>query len=264
MKAETPLSDSPSPEALAEFLNTAPEELRGWAEQQLAQLDSDAGPTSIPGPADDSAEQAVAGSDLALAELGEDDDEPSRRIKVHTPMDKTPTPVPVAAGKKSRGLALPVIGLALLAALVYGIFRLGLPPEQADQAAGQAPAATGQPTDGGAARMAELEAKLVDAPDDVAINLELGVLHFNNGNQDRAQELWTKVTEVDARNAQAWYNLGFIHLAEEPPNAAAAKAAWDTVLEVAPDSDLAATVRSHLGALDAMGSATPSPTPTGK
>ncbi|AQP46355.1 hypothetical protein BW730_01025 [Tessaracoccus aquimaris] len=263
MKAETPLSDSPSPEALAEFLNTAPEELRGWAEQQLAQANANAGPDSIPERADDSQEKAPAASDLALAELGEDDDEP-RRTKVHTPMDKVPTPVPVAAQKKRSGLALPVIGLALLAALVYGIFRIGLPPQQDDQAAGQAPAPTSQPTDGGAARMAELEAKLVDAPDDVAINLELGVLHFNNGNQERAEELWTKVTEVDARNAQAWYNLGFIHLAEEPPNAAAAKAAWDTVLEVAPDSDLAATVVSHLDALDAMGSASPSPTPTGK
>ncbi|NHB84176.1 tetratricopeptide repeat protein [Tessaracoccus sp. HDW20] len=148
----------------------------------------------------------------------------------------------------------------MIAALVYGIFRIGLPQEPGDQAAGQ-PTATAS-TGSGAARMAELEAKLLSSPDDVAVNLELGVLHFNAGDSGRAEELWTKVTQLDPRNPQAWFNLGFVHLAEDPPDTAGAKADWDKVLEVAPDSDLAATVESHLDALEAMGAPSPTPNPT--
>lgn len=255
MKAETPPSDPPSPEALAEFLRNAPEELRGWAQQQLVQLDLRDEPPPVP------MEPVPADSDLALAELGEVDDESRRRVKVHTPMDKAPTNVVVKGGR--RGVVVPLIGIAVVAALVYGIFRLGLPPEQAEQAAG-APSATAQAGESGAARMAELEARLQDSPDDVAANLELGVLQFNNGDQQRARELWTRVTTVDPTNPQAWFNLGFIHLAQEPPDVEAARRDWDKVLEVAPESDLAATVRSHLGALEVMGSTSPVPTPSGK
>lgn len=250
---------APDPEALAAFLKDAPEELREWAAAQLPTQPEAAGD---PAEAHDSADAEPADSDLALAELGEEDDEPRRRPKVHTPMDKEHTPV-APRPRKGGAPLVPILGILVVAALVYGIFRLGLPEETADQAAGGQPTATAQASDG-AARMAELEAKLLSTPDDVAVNLELGVLHFNAGDSERAEELWTKVTKVDPRNPQAWFNLGFIHLADDPPDTEGAKADWDKVLEVAPESDLAATVRSHLDALDAMDSPTPTPTPTEK
>jgi len=242
---------APDPEALAAFLRDAPEELREWA---AAQLPPEAGePVPSDGPAPVAGPAHVADSDLALAELGEDEDEPRRGPQNHTPMDKVPTPIAVPA-KKGRNPLAPILGILVIAALVYGVFRVGLPDEPADQAAGQ-PTATASASSG-AARMAELEARLLGSPDDVAVNLELGVLHFNAGDSERAEQLWTRVTELDPRNPQAWFNLGFVHLAQDPPDTEGAKADWDKVLEVAPDSDLAATVESHLDALEAMGSPT--------
>ena len=250
MKPDAPAA-APDPEALAEFLRNAPEELQEWA---AAQLPPEAGESAPP--AEPVVEPVVlTDADLALDELGEVDDEPRRTPKVHTPLDKESTPVAARAGTSRSPLAL-VLGVLLIAGLVYGVFRIGLPDAPVDQAGGQ-PTATASP-ESGAARMAELEAKLLSSPDDVAVNLELGVLHFNAGDGERAEELWNRVTEVDPHNPQAWFNLGFIHLAQDPPDTEGARADWDKVLEVAPDSDLAATVRSHLDALDAMG--TPPPT----
>ncbi len=150
---------------------------------------------------------------------------------------------------------MPLLGVLLVAAVVYGVFRLGLPADTAVPAAMEASQASA--TDS-VARRAELEATLADSPEDVAANLELGVLTFNDGDVKRAEQLWTTVTEVDPSNPQAWFNLGFVHLSEDPPNAEAAQADWQRVLDVAPDSDLAATVRSHLDAL-AASVASPSP-----
>ena len=164
--------------------------------------------------------------------------------------------------KKGSPVLVPVLGLILVAAVVYGIFRIGLPADSDTAAPGAAPTSTATNSD--VARMAELEAKLVSSPDDVATNLELGVLRFNSGDSDGAKELWQKVTELDPRNPQAWYNLGFLRLAQDPPDVEGARADWQAVLDVAPDSDLAATVESHLSALEAMptGSPTPTPSPT--
>ncbi|MBK7820672.1 MAG: tetratricopeptide repeat protein [Tessaracoccus sp.] len=239
---------------LRAFLEGAPESLRGWADAQLAGLGESAA-------ADETAvEDAPIGrpeaddADLALAELGEDD--VPRRPKVHTPLDKVNTPV--AAKKKGRSALVPALGLLVLAAVVYGVFRMGLPADTSAAAPGTAPTSAATTSD--VARMAELEAKLSSSPDDVAINLELGVLRFNSGDLEGAEKLWRKVTEVDPRNPQAWYNLGFLRLAQDPPDVEGARADWQAVLDVAPDSDLAATVQSHLAALDAMPSGSPSPT----
>lgn len=231
---------------LLDFLGTAPGPLRAWAEDRAREVRA---ATTSPGAAADPA-------DLALAELGEQDDESRRRPRIHTPTDRPVTPA-AASPRRGPGLLAPLLGVLLVAAVVYGVFRLGLPAETAATAT---QSATPQ---GPAARMAELEATLSADPDDVAANLELGVLTFNEGDVARAEQLWTRVTEVDPRNPQAWFNLGFVHLSQDPPDEAAARAVWEKVLEVAPESDLAATVRSHLAAFEAA-AASPSPTSSGR
>ena len=242
-------------QALLDFLAAAPEPLREWADAHAAEAraqaaSAQAAPPSItPVGVHDPA-------DLALAELGEHDDEPRRRPLVHTPADKPAATV--AAAPRKSGILVPLLGVLLVAAVVYGVFRMGLPADTAAPATTQASQATA--TDS-AARRAELEATLAESPEDVAANLELGVLTFNDGDVERAQQLWTTVTEVDPSNPQAWFNLGFVHLSEDPPDAEAARADWQKVLDVAPESDLAATVRSHLDAL-AASAASPSPSPS--
>lgn len=244
-------SHDPEAELLLDFLATAPEPLRDWADRQAAEVRHRTGPPAGAGPAP---------SDLALAELGELDDEGVRRPRIHTPMDKDFTPV-APGSRRGRPLAW-LLAAALVAAVGYGVFRLGQPAESAAPAP-VAPAATTTGRQADAARMAELEAELAAKPDDVAANLELGVLRFNSGDVAGAEALWLRVTELDPRNPQAWFNLGFVALAEDPPDVTSVRAAWDQVLAVAPDSDLAATVRSHLDALAAAGAPTPSPAPSG-
>ncbi|HSO69187.1 MAG TPA: hypothetical protein VLQ67_06060 [Arachnia sp.] len=239
-------------QALLDFLATAPGPLRDWAEARADEARAKAAPAA-PGPASSTGAGTHDAADLALAELGEHEDEPRRRPFVHTPADK-PAATVTAAPRKS-GVLVPLLGVLLVAAVVYGVFRLGLPADTAAPAATEASQASA--TDS-SARRAELEAKLAESPEDVAANLELGVLTFNDGDVERAEQLWTTVTEVDPSNPQAWFNLGFVHLSEDPPDAEAAQADWQKVLDVAPDSDLAATVRSHLDALAAT-AASPSP-----
>ncbi|SHJ52479.1 Cytochrome c-type biogenesis protein CcmH/NrfG [Tessaracoccus bendigoensis DSM 12906] len=240
-------------EELRAFLAGAPESLREWADEQLAAVGEPVVDQPTAKPWQTREPEQSDDADLALAELGEDDDAPTRP-KIHTPMDKANTPVPTR--KKRPAALIPVLGLILVAAVVYGVFRLGQP---ADTAAAPEASPTSTASTSDVARMAELEAKVVSTPDDVATNLELGVLRFNAGDSEGAEELWRKVTEVDPRNPQAWYNLGFLHLAQDPPDVEGARADWQAVLDVAPDSDLAATVQSHLSALEAMPTGSPSP-----
>lgn len=243
-------------ELLLDFLATAPEPLRDWANRQAAEVR--AGIASEDGTTADpiAPEKEQAPSDLALAELGEADDDAVRRPRIHTPMDKEFTPVASPAGRRRRGPLVGLVAMALVGALVYGVFRLGQPATSAEPVP-SASSTTTQQSD--AARMAELEAKLAASPGDVPTNLELGVLRFNAGDTAGAEQLWLRVTELDPSNPQAWFNLGFVALANDPPDVEAARASWDKVLEVAPDSDLAATVRSHLDALEAAGTPTTSP-----
>ena len=89
MKPDAPAA-APDPEALAEFLRKAPEELREWAAAQLPPEAAEPAP-----PAEPVVEPVVlTDADLALDELGEVDDEPRRTPKVHTPLDKESTPSP--------------------------------------------------------------------------------------------------------------------------------------------------------------------------
>ncbi|MBB1512332.1 hypothetical protein H5399_06890 [Tessaracoccus sp. MC1627] len=237
---------------LLDFLATAPGPLRDWADARADEARALAS-SAQPEPPSITPTGVHDAADLALAELGEHDDEPRRRPVVHTPADK-PVALVTSVPRKS-GFLVPLLGVLLVAAVVYGVFRLGLP---ADTAAPATTEATQASATDSVARRAELEATLADSPEDVAANLELGVLTFNDGDVKRAEQLWTTVTEVDPSNPQAWFNLGFVHLSEDPPNAEAAQADWQRVLDVAPDSDLAATVRSHLDAL-AASAASPSP-----
>ena len=239
----------PDPDAqrILDFLATAPDDVRAWADTRAAEIRASL-PVAPP-PVHPDHDPA----DLALAELGEHDDEPGSRAKVHTPQDR---PVTHVVQQRRSNALVPVLGIALVAALVYGIFLIGRPSDTAQPTMTTAPPANAADT---TTRMAELERRLADNPEDVAVNLELGVLKFNEGDIARAEELWLKVTELDPRNPQAWFNLGFVHLSEDPPDVEGARADWEQVLAVAPDSDLAATVESHLIALDGS---TASPTPT--
>ena len=103
------------------------------------------------------------------------------------------------------------------------------------------------------------QAKVVELkPTDVDSRLILGVAYFDDNQFDNAKAQWLKAAELDPTSPDPHYNLGFLYLSLDPPDPAAAEAAWRRVIALAPGSEIADTVESHIQSLDAS----PSPTPT--
>ena len=86
-------------------------------------------------------------------------------------------------------------------------------------------------------------------PKDVKARLALGAAQFNLGNSTAAEKQWKRVVALDARNVEAYYDLGFLYLSKRPADTARAKAAWAKVIAIAPKSDVARTVATHLKTL---------------
>lgn len=83
-------------------------------------------------------------------------------------------------------------------------------------------------------------------PRNVTALLALGAAQFNlNGIAD-AQRSWLRVVAVDPKNVEAYYDLGFLYLSKKPSDTASARAAWKKVVKLAPNSDVAKTVKTHL------------------
>ncbi|MDO5025963.1 MAG: tetratricopeptide repeat protein [Trueperella sp.] len=83
------------------------------------------------------------------------------------------------------------------------------------------------------------------APNDIEVHLMAGVTEFSLNNYDKAENYWQRATEIDPNKAEPWYNLGFIYLMREPIDNAKLDSAWDKVVELAPGSDMAQTVRDY-------------------
>ena len=191
-----------------------------------------------------------------------------------------------AAAPSRRRLPVPPALLALIVVplLVWGVYKLGevedpqavaAPTMSTGQEAGQAP----PPVD--AERVAELEARveadpqdtaamselgtlhlmagdleeagrwqqriLAEDPDDLDARLALGVVLFNQGELEAAEEQWTAAIELAPDRAEPHYNLGFLFLSQDPPDMDRVEEHWGQVVELEPDSDMAATIGTHLG-----------------
>jgi cytochrome c-type biogenesis protein CcmH/NrfG len=100
-------------------------------------------------------------------------------------------------------------------------------------------------------------------PSNVDALLALGAAQYNSGDEASAQAAWAKVLGIDPKNLEAHYDLGFMYFSQNPPNVEKAQAEWGEVITLAPDSEIAQTVKAHLSSLGspAPGSATPSASP---
>ncbi|MDP2675736.1 MAG: hypothetical protein Q8Q00_12675, partial [Dehalococcoidia bacterium] len=97
-------------------------------------------------------------------------------------------------------------------------------------------------------------------PTNVHALTDIGTSQYNLGSTEDAKATWLKVTKIAPDEPQVHYNLGFLYANSEPQDLEAAKKEWAIVLQLAPDSDLAQTVKLHLDGL--TGAATPQATPT--
>lgn len=90
---------------------------------------------------------------------------------------------------------------------------------------------------------------VVVTPDDANAWIAAGAAAFNQSNDKKAFSDWTKAVEVDPKNLEAHYNLGFWYLSQDPSDEVNAKAEWEKVVALDPKSDFAQTVMQHLDSL---------------
>lgn len=94
--------------------------------------------------------------------------------------------------------------------------------------------------------------KIVDVdPKNVTALIALGAAQFNLGKTDGAEKQWRAVLAIEPDNLEAHYDLGFMYLSLTPPDLANVRAEWGRVVAIAPNSDVAKTVATHLASLDA-------------
>ena len=98
-------------------------------------------------------------------------------------------------------------------------------------------------------------------PKNVHALTDIGTNQYNLGKVEDAKASWLKVLKIAPNDPQIHYNLGFLYANAEPQDLVAAKKEWSIVIKLAPDSDLAKTVKLHLDGL-AQASTTPQATPT--
>ncbi len=275
-------------EAVAEFLRTAPadvvarirDEASSVAEAGSAAASGIAspakngekpagGPTVAVTEADDPAEAEMAGLDDD--EL-DDDDLFHQRAKARRAAKEAAVTAAMADGgngTQPERVSSPLWPIALIVVAIvggacFGMWFMGRPDATAaSQSADTMPqVSTGLSEAETAAKIKELTATVKQDPADVDARLELGVLLFNSKDMDGALEQYQAVLKADPENIKAWYNMGFYHLSSDPADMDAARAAWDKVIEIDPDSDEAQTVQTHIGGLMTGDGSSSSPSST--
>jgi hypothetical protein len=96
-----------------------------------------------------------------------------------------------------------------------------------------------------------LDKLLAIQPDDVQALLARGAVSFNLGHVDAAETTWKTVIELDPKNVEAHYDLGFLYLNLAVPDWAGVQREWNRVIDLDPTSELAKTVKGHLDSLAA-------------
>lgn len=201
-----------------------------------------------------------------------------------------------------RRLALGVGGLAIALVAVMVIYKLGEP---------SVPGLTGSPAPGATAagldtaRVATLMGTLATNPGDLPTLRELANLYYDAGDfatsrtwlakilaidpkdveallgaganaynlndLTDAEAKWQAVIAIDPKNVDAHYDLGLMYFSKDPPDLTRMREEWSKVIALAPDSELASIVRTHMpdpsGSPGPAGSGSvpsgaPSPAPT--
>jgi len=73
-----------------------------------------------------------------------------------------------------------------------------------------------------------------------------GAAAFNLGDTEKAKAAWLNAVEANPKNPEAHYDLGFAYLAAKTPDNEAAKAEWQKVIDIDPNSDWAKDAKSML------------------
>jgi cytochrome c-type biogenesis protein CcmH/NrfG len=91
---------------------------------------------------------------------------------------------------------------------------------------------------------------LEKVPGNTDVRTDLGTSYFYSGDSVRAKEEWLKALDLEPEKIQAHYNLAILHSHESPPNIDEAKARWERVVEIAPDSEQGKAAQRNLDRLN--------------
>jgi len=83
-------------------------------------------------------------------------------------------------------------------------------------------------------------------PENIEALLGAGATAYNLDDFAAAADAWEKVLAIDPTNIDAHYDLGLMYFSMDPPDLVRMREAWDKVIELAPDSQLASIVRTHM------------------
>ncbi|MEO8625624.1 MAG: tetratricopeptide repeat protein, partial [Candidatus Limnocylindrales bacterium] len=102
---------------------------------------------------------------------------------------------------------------------------------------------------------AEWEQKVLDLdPNNITGHLALGAAQYNLGNSADAEGHWRRVIELNPNDTEALveahYDLGFMYFSADPPDVEKTIVEWQAVIDIAPESDIAQTVKTHLQTLE--------------
>jgi tetratricopeptide (TPR) repeat protein len=102
---------------------------------------------------------------------------------------------------------------------------------------------------------AEWEQKILDIDEgNVTAHLAFGAAQYNLGNSADAESHWRRVIELNPTDVnalvEAHYDLGFMYFSANPPDIDKTIAEWQQVIDLAPGSDIAQTVSTHLDTLE--------------
>lgn len=262
--------------ALVEFLELAPHELRSWATARTADVDEAFALLSGPAQNQDAAAPVATTAQPAPEETF-----------------RTPVAAPAASNPRRTQLVWAIVPL-LVVAVVFGVFQMGkgseVPGITGTPTGGQTTAAsspTAVPVDQAkvAALMTKISAnakdvaslqglgnlyfassdyknasvweqKILDVdPKNEKALLALGAAQFNLGNSAEAKKQWLVAAKHYPDSAEVHYDLGFLYMSQTPPDTAKMKAEWKKVVDIDPNSDLAKTVSTHINAPTASPSA---------
>jgi cytochrome c-type biogenesis protein CcmH/NrfG len=241
---------------IVEYLDEAPGDIRGWADRRQQEADRIFALLTDP-----EAELATVAS------------APAAR----------PETAPQTPPSSTNRMLLGIIAVLVTVGVVFGVYWVGRPtvPDvsaAANPSAGAAPSAA--PTVD-TAQLAALTEKVKADPKDVAslqkiVDLyftandwpkataaaqqvlaadpkneqgfvSLGAASYNGGDTAAAEKAWKKGLALYPKNPELHYDLGFLYMTNG--DNAKMRTEWAKVVELAPDSDLAKTVQSQVGAV---------------
>jgi tetratricopeptide (TPR) repeat protein len=272
---------------LIDFLELAPHELRGWADRQVALADEAyvllSDPTrSLVGVSIETLPSLAPAGNAPAPSVA-----PPHGTVAHEPIAHPTNPArPDLAGERGgrsqvRRVLLAGAGVVAVLTVVFAVYATGAPAvpgvtgTPVPEASGVAQVDAAQvgalmqniqadPTDVASLQAladvyfqasdyttaAEWEAKVLALePKNITALLGLGAATFNQGNAIEAEKHWSAVLDLDPLNLEAHYDLGFMYFSQNPPDIERTTAEWNSVIEIAPESDIAKTVATHLETL---------------